>query len=377
MIDKKKPVFRAIFSVEPAVRIGKEMKLSFDYGELILKEIIHSEMGIAKSLLFDVTLNSTDCETAISSARGVVIRALDWISFLTATSLSNPRILKCYDVTPKRTEGKFERYYYIDFLDPISTRQSDSTEMSLSYESILKHSESHQDRLYRAMHWYRLAIQSEDYLDKFTLTWIGLETLNPPLKEYYKLDSKYRNFDGDEVDFDKCLTCKRKTVKALNGMDHLLTEVAENEEFLRKVKRLRQETLHGHGRLKDITPKLKRLYPILATTLDKGLRLLLGLSNRTDLKPLNLWKITPKYYRLEASIKGPNLGLLDKKVIPSLDMEISTLGYKQGAQGYKLGEVKEIIDSKFTFNDIKHYESENEAFGNRFEYTPLPDVDDE
>lgn len=192
MIDKKKPVFRAIFSVEPAVRIGKEMKLSFDYGELILKEIIHSEMGIAKSLLFDVTLNSTDCETAISSARGVVIRALDWISFLTATSLSNPRILKCYDVTPKRTEGKFERYYYIDFLDPISTRQSDITEMSLSYESILKHSESHQDRLYRAMHWYRLAIQSEDYLDKFTLTWIGLETLNPPLEEYYKLDPKYR-----------------------------------------------------------------------------------------------------------------------------------------------------------------------------------------
>ena len=330
MIDKKKPVFRVIFSVEPAVRIGKERKLDFDFGELILKEDIHPEMGIAKGLLIYVTLNSTNCTNATTRARGVLIRALDWLSFHVAASLPNPRILKCYEVTSGEKKGQFEQYHYIDFLDPVSVRQIDIAELSQAYESILKHKKSHQDRLYRAMHWYRLAFQSEDYIDRFTAVWIGLETINPILKKHYQLEKKYQDFDGKEVDFEKCPECGHKPVQMLNGVNHLLKEVIEDEESISDVRKLRRETLHGFGLMSEITPKAKELLPKLTVALDMGLRMLLGLSEQSDLKPLNLWSVSPKFYRTEATIKGPNLEHLDKETIPSLDRDIESIGYKSG-----------------------------------------------
>jgi hypothetical protein len=126
--------------------------------------------------------------------------------------------------------------------------------------------------------------------------------------------------------------------------------------------------------MRDITPTTKKLLPKLELALDTGLRLLLGLPKQFEVKPLNLKKTMSVCYKTEATIKGPDLEFLDKDVIPARDMQFSPIGFKPGAQGFKIDDVVETIDSRFTFNDILDYR--NDSTGLRFEEFRPHEVDE-
>lgn len=178
-------IYRVLMKVEPAVIIGKPQTMRLDHGEFIFEDILDPETKSPMGMRIYATLPSTDIDTAMAQARGVANILLALFSFLTKTSIPELFIMKAYDVTPRKRSGKFIQYYYDVPFPKVSARAVDKEILRRCSEKITGLEESNNNRVTRAMHWFRLATRYEDLLERFTSLWIGLETMNLTLCHHY------------------------------------------------------------------------------------------------------------------------------------------------------------------------------------------------
>ena len=343
MQEAQTGTYRVRMSVEPAVILSRPKTFKGDWYEFLFENMEHAKMKVAKGLRITATLSSMpDIETAGSRARGLVDRFLSLLSYLTVTSLPEILIHKVYDVTPGRTRGRFLQKYYGVQLDTMSVRPINDSDLVEATKRLSGLSEDDNNSLFRAMHWYRLALQSGDVLERFALLWIGLESINCLLRGHY----------GLEIEYSHCQECGHRGVPTLNGVRKLWSD-AKTEVSWKRVLGQRAGTLHGFDALKDIVPEAKFMVPLLERVLREGLDMLLGVTSRTDTSPLDLGAARPAYYSSEAIVEGPDLQYLDSTIIPQFEIDLKTLDPMPDRQGQKFNATP-IIDKRFCFVDVKH-----------------------
>jgi len=347
-------------SVEPAVILSRPKTFKGDWYEFLFENMEHAKMKVAKGLGITATLSSMpDIETAASRARGLVDRFLSLLSYLTVTSLPEVLIHKVYDVTPGRTRGRFLQKYYGVQLDTMSVRSINDGDLVEATKHLNGLSEDDDNSLFRAMHWYRLALQSGDVLERFTLLWIGLESINRLLRGHF----------GLEIEYSHCQECGHRGVPTLNGVRKLWSD-AKREVSWKRVRDLRTGTLHGFNALKDIVPEAKLITPLLEKVLREGLDMLLGVASRTDTIPIDLGAARPAYYSSEAIVEGPDLQYLDSVTVPGFDIDIKTLDPTPHSQHHEF-KASAVIDKRFSFVDIVHGFHVLPQIAQKVEFGPL------
>ncbi|MHA2143487.1 MAG: hypothetical protein ACXADD_18575 [Candidatus Thorarchaeota archaeon] len=340
---KKKKVFRVLMTVKPSAILGKARSFEMAIGHFRFEDIIDEEMNVPMGLSITVTLEEEDLQTAISRARGTTDKMLALFSFLSTTSLPELKITKAYDVTPGKKRGEFVQYFYDLPLTTMSIRTINIDEIRKSVTTINKHDESNINRIFRSMHWLRLALQSRDVLERFASLWIGLETINPNLRDHF----------GLEIEYSTCPKCKHKFSPILNGVKYLLKDVTNDPKIWKQVRDLRTWTLHGIRDLSEITAKLREMVPKLERVLGHGLCLLVGLKKRKTDDALDLGDPIPSYYISTATVEGPDLKLVDSEITPSFDIDISLIPSDRRGQHHRF-DAKGRIDDRFSFKDDTH-----------------------
>lgn len=340
--------------VAPAIILNGPKTIDLgDSTQLYIRESIHPQMNVPDGLDIFSSIAANSMDVAFSRIRGYSSRILSLFSFLTSTSFPDILPVKCYDVTPSKKTGKFVQYNYGVPMDTVSARRINIDTLKTSIAKINALSEDYNNRIYRAMHWYKLAVQSRDYLDKFTSLWIGLETINPLLRDHF----------GLVVEYSKCTKCGHETNPTLNGIKHLFKESLSDTKPWKKIRDIRAGTMHGFRNFKDIMQELRTLVPILEKALDKGLCIIIGIPKQSRLKPLDLGHPRPAYYLSSAVVEGPDLNQLDKSMIPSIDLDFTLVGREYARQGHRF-DSRISIDDRYRFKEIQHTLMIKETVGN-------------
>jgi hypothetical protein len=331
---KQSNVYRIIMNVEPAVTINKSQTIQLDYGTLLF-------VNVPKGLDIIVTIPESDIETAMSIARGLTNRILGIFSFLAKSSIPELQIMKAYNVTPGKTSGEFIQYFYDLPFSASSAREIGREHLKESSKAISTLDKVDNNRVLRAMHWFRLAIKSKDVLERFTSLWIGLETINLTLCKHYNL----------EIEYSIC-ECGRKKAPKLNGVKRLFDEINGGKSNWRKITKLRAGTIHGFQPLHVIVPQLKEKIPILEQALHQGLALILGMEFTDDLI-VDIAKSHNIHYQSTAKIHGPNLQLIDRTIAPSFEYRIGIFYPESGGRWLRFATTS-VIDENFEFRDEEH-----------------------
>jgi hypothetical protein len=333
--------YRVLMTIEPAVIIGKPQTIRLDQGALIFADILHPKSKSPKGMSISATLPAADIDTAMSQARGITNIILALFSVLTKTSIPELLIMKAYDVTPGKRSGKFIQYYYDLPFTTGSVRAVDKRALSRSSEVITGLKESDNNRVTRAMHWFRLATKSKDLLERFTSLWIGLETINLTLCHYY----------GIEVEYSTC-DCCGKNVPILSGVKKLFQDIGDDNLTWKKTSGLRAITIHGSQPLQVIVPQLKEKIRSLENALYGGLNLILGLEGSKD-NTMNIGNTHEAKYISTATVEGQDLQFIDKEIIPAFEHKIGIVYPKSGGQFFRF-EQRPVIDKNFRFNEEEH-----------------------
>ncbi len=331
----KKSEFRVIMTVEPAIVLTRPLQFKDHNYHVVFENTVIQEFGNPKGFRIIATVKADGIPDAEGRARGLVNQLLSLVSFVAAASLPELVIHRIYNVTPGETQGTFLQRYYELPLIAKSVRNLGASEWNESIRTLAGLPEEQKDPLFRAMHLYRLGVGSRDLLEKYPLYWMGLETINVPLRDYY----------GLEVEYSKCNKCGHKGAPTLNGVRHHVNEMGDVK--WKRFRDLRTGMLHGFKALWEIVPEARALVPKIELVLREGLDRLLGLSGRTHDIPVDLDSQHLGWYETEATIKGPDLS----KLPIDTRFDIETPQLNQTTFGTK---PIPVIDENFAFIDDRH-----------------------
>ncbi len=132
-------------------------------------------------------------------------------------------------------------------------------------------------RVIRAIRWLRKMHTEDDILDRFLAGWTGLETLNPELCKYFKVEPS-----GEDV--RECGNCGEKLVRKVpraTGLRELF--VCEGKEAVYSAcSPARNGLVHGFQDLGELTALARQHTADVGLMLAKSIRLLSGIPISTD-----------------------------------------------------------------------------------------------
>ena len=172
----------------------------FDFGDttVAVRDYIRQE-GANKlhlGLEFIVQTCATNEEEAKEKSRGVVELILNLISFSTLSSCDAANIINIIEI--KRDMSLFPFQYYVyPFKDDFIIGSSVKIDEAIFGEIWNKYNKNeHQQRLMRAMSWFRKGL-NEEGLDEFISYWIGVEILSGILKS--EVDAGLKEEFGKDI----------------------------------------------------------------------------------------------------------------------------------------------------------------------------------
>jgi len=143
------------------------------------------------------------------------------------------------------------------------------------FEEVFNKFNKYQDaRITRAISWLRKGYLEQGSIDKFVAFWIGLESINELLCNFFKISEEDRkikcNKCGNEISSISSLEVKKLFIDTLN------IKIRKFEE----IRGARGKLLHGGGPIdNNFAEKIKEYIPVVKKALIKGIGMLLQLDN--------------------------------------------------------------------------------------------------
>jgi hypothetical protein len=128
-----------------------------------------------------------------------------------------------------------------------------------------------------ALRWYRSAVSTDELLERFTMVWAGLETLNVLLTEKQGLKHY------EESPCPKCgHPIKRPSASGVHGW----IEASQGAEVRRKARKLRTALAHGLGTVSEAAALVEEVGGKVERALVEAILALTGVDMNPPLEPL-------------------------------------------------------------------------------------------
>ncbi len=169
-------------------------------------------------------------------------------------------------------------------------------------------------RIVRSLRWMKRALTEQDPLDRFAGLWIGLDALNPKLRDHWDI----------KVEWWICPHCGKKTGRknTASGVAHLLQTIPEGSEAIAKeVAQLRHDTLHALKDVGETRDRVIKILPAVEAAIPRGICELLGLQDVADsLARPPLPPLRPYSAAVEVEVQSADGGMLASETsLPHLE----------------------------------------------------------
>jgi len=215
----------------------------------------------SKRLSIIAEIDADDILSAVGKCMYFSEQILDKIAMEVGMPVDELKVLIAFEVVKNGEVVELVKFDY-DAIDKIGSKALNLTR----FDSIIRSSTN--DRINRAMHWYRKALNETDILDIFSYLWICLETLNPLFKDKYP----------DAYEISKCEKCnyeKRNVYTAPLKM--FFKDILDNVQLYSTARKIRQGIVHGFEDIGNIQKNVIEIIDDLGTACRKAIIYLLGM----------------------------------------------------------------------------------------------------
>jgi hypothetical protein len=295
--------YAGMFGVKPGVRLRKRMRLSFTGSELgnpvvYARDIVEEdEFGTdyESGIQFGIEVDAPDMEVAFQRCGRISDAVCSFLSFLTGVGLPVVEPTAILQVGTEPKEGQEYIQFYYPPLAPSSYRQVAVDDVHGLLNALSACRREWREMVLRAIRWYRRCSQYDDIIDRFVVSWIGMETLSPALREALGIEKETR----------RCPHCNKKLPSGvqLEGLEEFLTKrMPDGMKLFQDSRKLRNKLFHGGGRIKKEIEKASRLVPLLREATTKAVCLLLNLKPRKTILTRVLLPHVRRKMKLEAQL---------------------------------------------------------------------------
>lgn len=247
------------------IETGKILGWKFNFGTNEISLYDHKQ-----GLWADCYIKSESPELAEVNSKNFVENVLNLIDFSTSSASNFPLFISIYDATENLANRFFKQIFYVS-LPERNVTQIDKE----IFEEVFNKFNKYQDaRITRAISWLRKGYLEQGSIDKFVAFWIGLESINELLCNFFKISEEDRkikcNKCGNEISSISSAGVKKLFIDTLN------IEIRKFEE----IRGARGKLLHGGGPIdNNFAEKIKEYIPVVKKALIKGIGMLLQLDN--------------------------------------------------------------------------------------------------
>lgn len=242
---------------------SKDGNMSFAISNINAVDLIGKEFSKRLSVIAEI--DAEDILSAVGKCHHFADQILDRIALEVGMPVEELVIDKAFEITEENEDTELVKFDY-EVLDKIGSREINLARL----DRIVKSTSSSNDRLIRAMHWYRKALNETDLLDIFSYLWISLETLNPLFKDKYP----------EAYEVRKCNQCNAET-KSVNTapLKMFFQQVLNNVDLYSKARAIRVSIFHGFENISSIQAKVLNIIDDLGVACRKAFFYLLDIDD--------------------------------------------------------------------------------------------------
>ena len=314
-------------------------------------DLIGKEFSKCLSIITEIEAN--DIDEAVGKCYSYSNEILDKIAFEVGMPVDKLKIFKAYELVELGEDVEMINFDY-EVLDKIGSKA-----LNLSrFNQIVEKCKS--DRINRALHWYRRALNEADLLDIFSYIWISLEVLTPLFIKKYP----------DAIEISKCKQCgHEEEIKNTAALKMFFKIVLDDEKLYSRARSIRVGIQHGHKDLADIQKEISEIIDKLEIACRKAIVFVLeldinafeyanGIANNESITFVSILKISnfitdeasPDYFepeiKVEIDIKEENGAVIIKPTLRTniLDHRCSLAGlswdFYGGDTGYPIKKIQ-------------------------------------
>ena len=296
----------------------------------------------------DVIISAETIESGIDTALVFFDAAIGLISL----QLVTPTDMPIFEKAIEWDDGIHDREFIQNTVLPHNlgkVREFNSEKFGILFsklnETEIPYRKKFPQRIERAIRWFRMGIFESDYFSKYTCYWVGLEILNPVIKEKY-----IENITNHpQHHYHK----KDKPMELINlaGIKYLLMEIQGKpyEEWM-EIKDIRDSIVHGHKSLESIKTTVTKYLPALEESLLTGIYECIGLSEADTSKLIRPGYPRPSKTetRLIATLINADKKSIDVEHLPELILQSCDVVQTDIETGYE-----KTLTTKFTLKNFK------------------------
>jgi|GEM_PF-6721079 len=248
---------------------------------------------IVEAIELEITLDASSLDEAINLAGSRANRWLAALSFAGRAPVEDARLLLAYDVTPNKLERPFLQRFYQDLWSRSLQVHVDPAVLQGVINGWGQLEGKRHWAASRAFYWYRRALRAGDPADRFTYLWLGLEALEPMLRE--KL-----NIPQDDA---RCPSCNKLLQDpSTAGIRGFLQNVSSQERLYRRARQLRVNLLHTVSSDYEVEKEAQELSEPLESALRTAVKTVADISGQDSQR-------TVAFGGLLCTVKGRFLGV--------------------------------------------------------------------
>lgn len=270
----------AIVSVRGPIRTASVSKLHFKIDdapiEVLMANLLEHENGgwFDKGVRLTVMLPAASVDHAVHTVALLLDLVVPLLAVSAAAEAPTMRIEQVYTDDADVGNGELLRMIVTE-LPELTLRKIHLYHVEPLFVRIAAGGERLRERATRTLWWYHQAVGQNDPVNRFSLFWTALESLNPLLTEHWGLKPNRRSCPKCDADLGN--------LPGVYGIDRLLREIPETvHNLFRRARDLRNAIVHGTKQPAELRTEAIALMPAMEAAVPRGLARLLALSEETE-----------------------------------------------------------------------------------------------
>lgn len=274
-------------------------------------------------LQIEVECSAGDEAGAEAIAYQAVHQVVCLFSLVANAPVSLPLVYLAYEIRDDEAERMWEQRFHVERVG-LASRLVNLDSVRALLDGIAGMDVEAAVKLGAALRWYRTAVATDDLLERFTMVWAGLETLNVLLQDRLHLN-RYEE--------SACPNCghliKRPSASGVHGW----IEAKQGIDVRRKARKLRTALAHGIGTIADAATLVAEVGGKVERALVEAVLELTGAHLEPPEEPLAPDLVFVA--RLKGTLSGPvETAIVDEPAHPHVNGELMVKGsHNSGPDG--------------------------------------------
>jgi hypothetical protein len=255
-------------------------RLQFVIGEapvdVLMANLLNFENGgwFQKGIRLTMSVSAERIEDAIAIVDTTSDLIVPLLAVSAAAETPKVQIEEIYTDDPELSRGEVARFVEVG-LPETKMRKVYLNHLEPLYLGLAAGDQRLAERVMRTLWWYHRALDEEDPVNRFSLHWTALESLNPLLTEFWHLKPNRRSCPHCSADLGN--------MHGVYGIDKLLREIPETtEKLFGRARDLRNAIVHGTKRPAAMRVEARTLLVPIEAAIPRGIARLLSLPQSTE-----------------------------------------------------------------------------------------------